>query len=69
MDTELQLRAVQLKLEVEQNKRAIAEQSLKDVERECKEPFVVPALLKAFIKISQLGSAAVDEVNKVQSVR
>ncbi|KIM73566.1 hypothetical protein PILCRDRAFT_829050 [Piloderma croceum F 1598] len=69
VDTELQLQAVQLKLEVEQNKRAIAEQSLKDVERECKEPFVVPALLKAFIKISQLSSAAVDEVNKVQSVR
>ena len=69
MNTELQLQAVHLKLEVEQNKRAIAEQSLKDVERECKEPFVVPALLKAFIKISQLSSTAVDEVNKVQSVR
>jgi hypothetical protein len=64
VDIELQLRAVQLKLELEQDKRAIAERSLKDVERECKEPFVVPALLKAFIKISRLSSAAVDEVNK-----
>jgi hypothetical protein len=69
VDLELQLQAMQLKLEVEQNKRAIAERSLKDVERERKEPFVVPALLKAFIKISQLSSAAVDGVNKVQSVR
>jgi hypothetical protein len=66
---ELQLQAVHLKLEVERNKRAIAEQSLMDVERERKEPFVVPALLKAFIKISQLCSAAVDEVNNGQSVR
>jgi hypothetical protein len=33
-----------------------AEQALQDVERECKEPFVVPALLKGFIEISKLTS-------------
>jgi hypothetical protein len=57
---ELQLQAAQLKLEMERERRAAAEQSLKDVERECRGPFVVPALLKAFIKISELSSAAMD---------
>jgi hypothetical protein len=69
VDVELQLQAVQLKLELEQEKRAAADQLLKDVERERKEPFVVPALLKAFIKISQLSSAAVGEANKGQPGR
>jgi hypothetical protein len=63
---ELQLQAVQLKLALEQERRAAAEQSLKDVERECREPFVVPALLEAFLKISQLSSSAVDGVQKGQ---
>jgi hypothetical protein len=63
---ELQLQAVQLKLALEQERRAAAEQSLKDVERECREPFVVPALLEAFLKISQLSSSAVDGVQKDQ---
>jgi hypothetical protein len=57
---ECQLQTLRLQLESEQKRRAEAEQSLKDVERECREPFVVPALLKAFIKISQLSSSAID---------
>jgi hypothetical protein len=64
---ELQLQAVQLKLELEKERRASAEDSLKDIERECRKPFVVPALLKAFIKISQLSSAAMDGANKSQT--
>jgi len=64
MHLELQLQTVQLKLDLEQERREVAEHKLKDVERECREPFVVPSLLKAFIKISQLSSAAVDMVGK-----
>jgi len=66
---ELRLQTMQLKLDLEQERRAAAEQSLKDIERECREPFVVPALLKAFITISQISSAAADGVNKDQPGR
>jgi len=45
-----------VQLQIERQKRVEAEQALKDVERECKEPFVVPALLKAFVNISKLTS-------------
>ena len=64
VDIELRMQAVQLKLDLEQDRRAAVERSLRDVERECREPFVVPALLKAFIKISQLGDAVADGTNK-----
>jgi hypothetical protein len=47
---------LQTALEIERKRRVEAEQALQDVERECKEPFVVPALLKAFINISKLTS-------------
>ncbi len=45
-------------LEVERTKRQDMEAILKDVERECKSPFVVPGLLDAFIKIAQATTAA-----------
>ncbi|KIM81134.1 hypothetical protein PILCRDRAFT_502530 [Piloderma croceum F 1598] len=64
VDIELRMQAVQLKLDLEQDRRAVVEQLLRDVERECRKPFIVPALLKAFIKISQISDAAVDVMNK-----
>jgi len=38
----------------ERQKRVEAESALKDVERECRMPFVVPALLESFLAISKL---------------
>lgn len=46
-------------LEIERAKRFEMENILKDVERECESPFVVPALLEAFVKISQATTAAI----------
>lgn len=46
-------------LGVERAKRREMEAVLKDVERERKSPFVVPALLEAFIKISQVTTSAI----------
>ena len=63
MDLEIRMHKLYLNIALEQESRAYAEQKLKDVERECREPFVVPALLKAFLKISQLSNAAVDGRN------
>ena len=41
-------------VQVERRKRAAAEAVLEDVQRECREPFVVPTLLESFIAISKL---------------
>ena len=49
---------IELELESERHRRQTAEEALMDVRRECKEPFVVPALLDAFIRISQLTTEA-----------
>ncbi|KAF9442055.1 hypothetical protein P691DRAFT_765629 [Macrolepiota fuliginosa MF-IS2] len=46
-------------LEVERMKRVETEFILKDVERERRSPFVVPALLETFIKISRATTAAI----------
>lgn len=48
------LASSETELESERTKRLQAEQYLRDVERECRSPFVVPALLKAFKAISQM---------------
>ncbi|KAM6495095.1 hypothetical protein JOM56_009718 [Amanita muscaria] len=45
-------------LERERSLRLGAEATLKDVERECRAPFVVPALLEAFTTISNLTTQA-----------
>ena len=42
-------------LTAELNRRELAERYLEDVQRECKTPFIVPSLLKAFINISKLS--------------
>ena len=54
------LQTVEKELQNEKRRRMDAEATLKDVERECREPFVVPALLEAFITISKITSQAVD---------
>ncbi|KAF9223112.1 hypothetical protein BS17DRAFT_706581, partial [Gyrodon lividus] len=43
-------------LQQERTNRIRAESALHDVERECRAPFVVPALLQAFLSISELSS-------------
>jgi hypothetical protein len=43
-------------LHVEKKRRVEAEDLLKDVERECRSPFVVPALLQAYATISNVTS-------------
>jgi len=48
------LRIAELHLLAERKQRMEIEKALQDVERECKEPFVVPELLRAFVKISKL---------------
>ncbi|KAF5353984.1 hypothetical protein D9756_007078 [Leucocoprinus leucothites] len=45
-------------LEAERNKRLEMESVLADIRREQKSPFVVPALLDTFVKISQASTAA-----------
>ena len=45
-------------LQVEKSRRSEMESVLEDIQREQKSPFVVPALLEAFIQISQASTAA-----------
>jgi len=56
MKTRLQM--VEMELQIERRRRVDAEQLVKDVERECREPFIVPALLDAFAAISRLSGEA-----------
>lgn len=53
---EIRLRKLsEARLLEEQARREDAERALRDVERECREPFIVPALLRAFMDISKLS--------------
>ncbi|KAG7096650.1 hypothetical protein E1B28_004066 [Marasmius oreades] len=56
---EARLEFAEKQLEEERGRRKAIEDSLKDVQRECREPFVVPALLDAFLKISTLSSEVI----------
>ena len=47
---------LETELGMERRKRKLAEAALDDVQRECKRPFVVPALLNTFVAISRLTS-------------
>lgn len=49
------------KVEEEQAARHRAEEILQDFKRECREPFIVPALLDMFQDISKLTSIAMEE--------
>jgi hypothetical protein len=53
-DMEISLKIVDEKLRIEREKRTIAEQHLEEVERECRNPFIVPAVFKAFVEVSRL---------------
>ncbi|THU80554.1 hypothetical protein K435DRAFT_495524 [Dendrothele bispora CBS 962.96] len=53
MKTKLQL--AEKKLEAERQRRVALEQALQDINKECREPFIVPALLEAFIMVSELS--------------
>ncbi|THU84616.1 hypothetical protein K435DRAFT_620326, partial [Dendrothele bispora CBS 962.96] len=43
-------------LDEERRKRQAAEALLRDVQRECREPFLVPALFEAFLLVSELSN-------------
>ena len=58
MKTRLQM--VERELREERMQRIRAEEALKDIQRECRAPFVVPALFEAFLMISNVTSRAMD---------
>ncbi|KAI5994845.1 hypothetical protein EDD15DRAFT_767478 [Pisolithus albus] len=49
------LAKMEAELREERDRRIRAERALEEVERECKSPFVVPALFRAFMTISELS--------------
>ncbi|KAG8221484.1 hypothetical protein J3R82DRAFT_1697 [Butyriboletus roseoflavus] len=51
-----ELLRLEAELRAERTRRVRAERALSDVERECRAPFVVPALYQAFIRISELSN-------------
>ncbi|KIM81136.1 hypothetical protein PILCRDRAFT_821568 [Piloderma croceum F 1598] len=51
-DSQARLKACEIELEREIKQRELTEQCFEDVKRECKNPSVVPALLKAFAEIA-----------------
>ncbi|KAG1786922.1 uncharacterized protein HD556DRAFT_1005165 [Suillus plorans] len=54
-DMEARLILLEIELQQERTQRLRAERMLSEVERECRVPFVVPALFQAFCRISDLG--------------
>lgn len=54
---DLEARLILLEIELQQEKiqRLRAERMLSEVERECRVPFIVPALFQAFCRMSELG--------------
>lgn len=53
------LEMIEAELAAEQKLRHDAEAVLNDIRSECKEPFIVPALLDAFITITHLTDSVV----------
>ena len=51
---EISLKIIDVELRIEREKRTIAERRLEEVERECRNPFIVPAVFKAFVEVSRL---------------
>ncbi|KAK0443092.1 uncharacterized protein EV420DRAFT_1576941 [Desarmillaria tabescens] len=60
------LRACELEIETERKKRIERETVLMDIRRECRGPFIVLALLDAFIDVSKSTTAAVDLLDAVK---
>ncbi|KAG1853298.1 hypothetical protein C8R48DRAFT_723527 [Suillus tomentosus] len=54
-DMEARLILLEIELQQERTQRLRAERMLSEVERECRVPFVVPALFQAFCRMSELG--------------
>ncbi|KAI6038497.1 hypothetical protein EDC04DRAFT_2693637 [Pisolithus marmoratus] len=54
---EMRLAEMETELREERERRTRAEKALEEVERECRSPFVVPALFRAFITISDLSTS------------
>lgn len=54
--------AAQTALENERHRRKYAEGVLDDCRRESTGPFIVPALMDAFVKLAELTSSVSDEV-------
>ncbi|KAI6008611.1 hypothetical protein EDC04DRAFT_877248 [Pisolithus marmoratus] len=54
---EMRLAAKETELREERERRTRAEKALEEVERECRAPFVVPALFRAFMTISELSTS------------
>lgn len=59
--TKTRLKMVESELRAERKRREEAEAALNDIERECREPFIVPALFDAFVSISRITSQAMDQ--------
>ncbi|KAF5373910.1 hypothetical protein D9758_000863 [Tetrapyrgos nigripes] len=55
-----QLEYLEKELCRERIKRIEAESLLEDVEKECREPFVVPALMEAFLMVRDVGTSVLD---------
>ncbi|KAK1236364.1 hypothetical protein PQX77_000397 [Marasmius sp. AFHP31] len=55
-----QFRQASMQLLEEKKHRKAAEDALEDVQRECREPFVVPALLDAFVALSNVSTNVLD---------
>ncbi|KAM6495096.1 hypothetical protein JOM56_009719, partial [Amanita muscaria] len=56
---------LEVELASERRKRQEAENVLKDVERECRAPFVVPAILDAFCMISKITNWTMDVDHRI----
>jgi hypothetical protein len=52
------LKTGEIELEHETRERELTEQCFKDVQRECRNPLVAPALLKAFTEIAHLNEVS-----------
>ncbi|KAK0234989.1 hypothetical protein EDD85DRAFT_63135 [Armillaria nabsnona] len=55
-----EVKDLELEIETERKQRIEYETLLTDIRRECRVPFIVPALFDAFINISKLTTAAMD---------
>ncbi|KAJ7472451.1 hypothetical protein B0H11DRAFT_1354710 [Mycena galericulata] len=59
--TRARIQHLEEELEEERAKRRQLDKVVADIRRECREPFVVPSLLDAFIEISKLTNEAMEE--------
>jgi hypothetical protein len=61
------LQAAETELKKERRARVAAEHALAEIQRECKEPFIVPGLLDAFVEITKLTSEVTSEGKNTRS--